>query len=308
MNKDDGSKNKITPTALIASLGSAQDAYATFQQEKNKLPNFFFAFFEGLDAAYYGMIIRMFRNDVEPIKCHNKEGVKKVYKKLSNEPNFNNYKTGFFIDKDFDLNVDEEKNDDIFVTKGYSIENYYVTKESFERVLTYHIGLKRSDMMFSKIVDEYTKAQENFSNAILEFNGWYCALRRRYGDSMGHLDLDNNKKVCKELIDYDIPNRKFHPKFSHSKYKTFFPDAGVVSTKEVIEARNYIAEDLVLRSRGKEELKFMIDFLNDLCTKFKGKRPDLHTESFGIDPLNHLVNCAEVEERLKNYIKTRLAS
>lgn len=292
----------------MESLGTAQEAYATFEQEKKKFPNFFFAFFEGLDAAYYGMVIRMFHNDVEPIKCHNKEGVKKVYRKLSNEPNFNTFKTGFFIDKDFDLNVEEEKNDDIFVTKGYSIENYYVTKESFERILTYHFGLNRSDKMFSHIVDDYIKTQDNFNNAILEFNGWYCALRRRYGDSMGHLNLDKNRKICRSLIEYDIPNRRFYPRFSHSNFKEIFPDAGVVSNKEMNCARKYIAEDLVLRSRGKEELKFLVDFLNDLCLKLKAKNVHLHTASFGDNPLNSLVNCAEVEERLKDYIKSRLVS
>lgn len=301
-------KAEITPTSLINSLGTAQEAYTTFEQEKEKMSDYFFAFFEGQDAAYYAMVIRTFNIELEPIKCHNKDGVKKIYKKISKEPNFTKYKTGFFIDRDFDLNIEEEDNDDIFITKGYSIENYYVSRKAFERILTYHIGLKRSDILFSQIVNDYIRSQESFSNAILEFNGWYCALRRKYGNSMGHLELDNNKKVCKELICYDMPNRRFYPIFNHSNYKKYFPDAKVVSNKEINEARKYIAEDLVLRSRGKEELKFMIDYLNELCSKLKTKRTNLHTTSFGAETLHLLATCADVEDRLSDYIKSRLAS
>lgn len=78
--------------------------YLEFDLCKNNNPNAFFAFFEGKDAPYYSMRIERISNkEVEPIKCKGKSNVKGIYKYLSKKNEYNRYSTGFFIDKDVEM-------------------------------------------------------------------------------------------------------------------------------------------------------------------------------------------------------------
>lgn len=259
---------EFTPNSLRETRDSASEAYLCFTLCKGKFPDMFYAFYEGKDAPFYSPIIRDWsRREVMPIKCLNKKKVTQVYDKLQQETDFEKYITGFFVDRDYDLNTDLEVKD-IFITKGYAIENYCTTCSAFRRILTDLFDFNYSEPEFNYYVEEYTSMQNQYNQGLLRFNGWYCALRRKHGDQMGHLSLDNKKRK-KKYIQIDFENGTVGCSMTDEDFYEEFPDAERLTEDEIQKGIEYIRADMPMNIRGKYEMDFLTQYLEYLKKKMK---------------------------------------
>lgn len=84
-----------------------------------------YCFIEGYDAPYYRKKVEAFSETIPVfISCGGKKGVVSGYNFISSKSAYSDsYKLLYFVDKDYDNN--ETLSDDIFITDGYSVENYY---------------------------------------------------------------------------------------------------------------------------------------------------------------------------------------
>ncbi|WIH98206.1 DUF4435 domain-containing protein [Empedobacter falsenii] len=87
-------------------------------------------FFEGRDSQYYYTRINHFKKNYNPIICGNKMNVIESNKKILRK--YPDYNTLFFIDSDFDEKVELPN---LYVTCGYSIENFYCSSEVISEIL-----------------------------------------------------------------------------------------------------------------------------------------------------------------------------
>ena len=147
-------------------IGNA--AFLTFINYNNLFDSHVFCFFEGEDGKYYN---RRIEDNLESssfisIPVGNKEQVLKLLNKLSKE--YSKVKKMFFIDKDFDES--QPNNNDLYETPCYSIENLYIGKSSFERILKTVFNINSVDSRFNEYIKIYDCFFEEFHRIILDFN------------------------------------------------------------------------------------------------------------------------------------------
>ena len=83
---------------------------------------------EGYDAPYYSTRVEITDSQsrrAEFINCGGKKGVVDTCGYIAGKPAYKKFVTLYFVDKDYDDN--SALSDKIFVTDGYSVENYYAS-------------------------------------------------------------------------------------------------------------------------------------------------------------------------------------
>jgi hypothetical protein len=122
--------------------------------------------YEGTDdILFYNHHIRQKHgNKINALKCHGKENVLKLQK----DYDFKHRKPLFFIDKDFDdyLGKTYPQNDNLFVTQGYSFENYLVTSIALSILLQDIADLSLHDSKAKNYLEKYEHAYHTFINAM----------------------------------------------------------------------------------------------------------------------------------------------
>jgi Protein of unknown function (DUF4435) len=108
-----------------------------------------FCFFEGEDAGYYSVRIRqeLYKYKFVFHNCDGKRTLRRVYQTLSDNQSLSELRGMFFFDRDYDFEIGGLDPKTCFVTDGYSIENYYVSSEAFERII-------RSAFFADQVYDE----------------------------------------------------------------------------------------------------------------------------------------------------------
>jgi hypothetical protein len=109
-------------------------AYTEFILKLKRKTDGLFCFFEGKDDnKYYGIRIKNITlQDFEYINCEGKENVIKVCELIAKKPEYENIKTSYFIDSDYQ---DSAEISNIYCLPSYSIENQYVKKSVLENIL-----------------------------------------------------------------------------------------------------------------------------------------------------------------------------
>lgn len=306
----------MTPTAFtVDELIAVRDksvnaAFMDFNHAVVCNPEALFVFYEGQDNDYYyPRLLRYVNRSIEPIRCNGKEKVMAVYKMLVTKPEYDKYCKGFFVDKDFDLN-EELVLENFYVTSGYSIENYYLTDSCMESFLKQMLNFHTGDPMLASIMDDYRLMRQKYFNAILLFNTWYCAVKRKYGKVNKDICLDKKMPKGFVLFDYDTKDVLQHYTMANidEKYDTIkYP----VTVEELSKAEEYLRIDLLKNHRGKYGLSFMYEYIDNLLLQLKNT-PSLTayyrkiTISYD-NILSILSPFADTEQALIDYL-TRIAA
>lgn len=233
--------------------------------------------FENKDDTFYSSF---FSHEVKKqhssVRCKNKEGVLKTFKEVQANKGVKD-NVYAFVDQDFD-GIPAKKNDRLFYTSGYAIENYYCSEDTFELFL-------RNELNVQKIFDEdkynYLKKlyYDKFVNdlaLIKDLNSWAFFQRKNgYGCKEVRFN-DINKQVLKKII---------NEKDVFSFLEKNFPDAKKIpdSEKNNLE-RNRIHSNPVEFYRGKwvfilfeVVVKQLIEDSGDLYKQKKiNAKPELH--------------------------------
>jgi hypothetical protein len=243
---------------LRESRNKPQVAFQEFMLATGGRQNHLFCFFEGKDNSYYVPRIKRFTDAYYIIKCGNKEAVLGVYTLIVNKSEYKKYKSGFFIDRDFDESVGT-KTPPIFETPCYSIENLYVSLRVFKDVLIneFHLSEITDKQLVDDLLNLYEMRQKEFHSAILLLNAWYACLidkRNKEGIKTG---VSFKKSTLNEFISIDL--HKVTQNYDIQSLKDKFPKA--VEIKEAalnqkIELFRVVEQHSVFR--GKYEMEFLL--------------------------------------------------
>ena len=306
----------MTPTAFTVDLliaerdKSVNAAFMDFNHAVVGNPDALFVFYEGNDNDYYYPRLQQCANRlIETIRCNGKEKVIGVYKVLVTKPEYDKYRKGFFVDKDFDLNEDPAL-ESFYVTSGYSIENYYLTDCCMELFLKQMLNFHSGDPLFASIMDDYRLMRQKYFDAILLFNTWYCAVKRKYGNVIEDICLD--KKMPKGFVLFDYDAKDVQQQYTMAdismKYDTIkYP----VTAEELSKAEAYLRTDLLKNHRGKYGLSFMYEYIDNLLLQLKNTSSlKAHYRKITIsydNILSILSPYADTERALIDYL-TRIAA
>ena len=248
---------------------SVNAAFMDFNHAAVCNPDALFVFYEGQDSDYYYPRLQRFAGrPVETVKCNGKEKVISVYKILVTKPEYDKYRKGFFIDKDFDLNTAPEMSN-FYITSGYSIENFYMTDNCIEETLKQMFNFHTGDGLLLSIVADYKKMRQCYFDAILLFNTWYCAIKRKYGNVKEDIHLD--KELPKGFVKIDCSNKAVMQQYSMAEIGAAFASASKypVTPQDMSNAEAYIRTDMLKNLRGKYCLFFFERYVEYLIELFK---------------------------------------
>lgn len=284
-----------------------QSCYLQYNDLRQKKPHAFIAFFEGYDAPYYLPIIEYLLGvEAEQIICGNKKNVIAVHDSIFEKKNIQKSKTGFFIDRDYDDNTTIQNRADYFLTRGYSVENYYCTHNAFERILKSYMHYNSAHKDYDSIVSNYKNLQQEYNEACSDFNGWYCCIKR----NKLKVDWSLDEKMPNGYIKLELDNFSIVKDYTIKKIHNDFNANPQPSKEEIRRWSSWIMEDPVFNVRGKFEFAFLIAFLSSLSIIVNNPASafESHNMNFSMgqkDALSALAQYADRDDDLFDYIKKR---
>ncbi len=297
---------------LRKSKDKAQVAYSEFMLSTERFSDSLFCFFEGKDNPYYVSRIKQFTMKYHPIKCGGRENVLKVHKLINNKREYDKYKKGFFIDRDFNEPL-KPKSLLIFETPCYSIENFYVSITVFKEILTNEFSISEAsdNALFNLCLNLFSERQREFHRAVCLFNAWYACLideKVKYGKETG-VSLED--KFPRGFLEFSLDG--VIQKYDFERIKDKFLNATEISTDQLNEK---YSEFLICEQhkvfRGKYEMEFLLKFINMLLIDAKSSQKYLQKKinfTFGDGSMNNEQAIAvfgiyaETPESLIEYLK-----
>lgn len=277
---------ELEETGYIEERRNARKSYRVFYMQFVKgfdvnNPKLF-CFFEGKeDPKYYNARIRTkvldeFRQSIikvetEYIICEGKNNVLKIAELVDNNDEYNNFKntwTMFFVDKDCD-NVEDLKKNNVYVTPCYSIENLYLSTNTFDDILKCEFSLNTPETIdnFNTAKRIYEETLEQFNDVMEEFNAYlYVQRKRQAQDPSFRMDLKDIKNLddfCE--INLGTGNRVIKKDYM-SELKRRFPHLRQITQNELEEQK------IFFRTVSKTKIfrgKYLILFLRKVLEKLK---------------------------------------
>lgn len=283
-----------------------QSVYLDFLGKSNYYKTHVFCFYEGEDGKYYDSRIRSeCSENIMTFRVQNKTGVLKLYEKIKNEHFLDDVCKMFFIDRD----CDENKYDgwkDLYVTPGYSIENFYVSQECLAKILQSEFGINPTDDDFKKCINDYVSREEEFNNIIFEFN-LLVRLRRYKNISNNKCSFGDVKTSSLVRVDLNrvIKSDKYDNIMDSIKLKLGITIDDIEFMREKMKCENNYSNIF----RGKNQMDFFVEFLKKLKRKNKAggylskKYNCVHLEITS-NRLSELSQYANTDVSLINFIKT----
>jgi Protein of unknown function (DUF4435) len=244
---------------LRASRDKAVVVFTKFTRLYKQYPSALYCFFEGEDSKYYGIRIK---NIVKPQKdiyfeCKGKDGVLGTHRMLSSRKYYENARTAYFIDRDFDKSISESDLKGIYETPCYSIENFYTSVQCFSEILRNEFKLMESDESFESCVSLYSNLQEDFHNAVELLNTWIACQR----DKSSKLNISDLSVLHFARIDLD----QITVRYIIDDLYAMFPEAVNISQEELDARRSsLISSSRQKNFRGKFEIEFLLKVLEKL--------------------------------------------
>lgn len=295
---------------LRQSKDKATVAFQEFALSTKTYEDYLFCFFEGNDNPYYVPRIKAFTEKILPINCGGREKVLKVYELIKNKEVYNKYSKAFFIDKDFNNSLADNK-DLIFETPCYSIENLYVNERAFEEILIHEFQLSPNDSSYEVCISLFNDRFEEFNSAVTLFNSWYSCLIEIRNEQHILTGVQLEEKLPKGFVSVTLQN--VTSDYGMEKIKHVFPEStsledGLLQNK-LTEFENC---DSKLIFRGKYQMEFLITILQLIIDDSKNAQSLIKEKiNFSFDgALNHkralnvFSNYANTPETLNDFLKS----
>lgn len=262
-------------------------AFLSFATNCRKFNDHIFCFYEGEDGKYYNQKIQSILGaNIIPIICGNKKETLKTWRRIKGDPYYHDITKMFFVDRDMD-DIPGDKNDDLYICPCYSIENLYVNRETFKRILQSEFLVNKVEKDFEKCISLFDKLFEEFINEIMEFNA--CVLiRKQKALGNGKVPLKDFKvgqAFCVELNGIS-KSPKYKEQINKLKAALAVDEAEIQVA--IQELKNI--GDFSSIFRGKNQLDFMVLFLNLL------KKANSNSEFF--DTKRNCINFCITKNRL----------
>jgi hypothetical protein len=284
---------------------SSNVAFINFIDNYTKFSNNVFCFYEGEDGKYYNQRIKtILGNCIISIKTGNKKETLKVWRKIKLDSAYDTTKKMFFVDRDMD-DIPEDKNNDLYITPCYSIENLYVNIQSFGDILQSEFSCIKTGVDYQKCINKFIELYKHFNNEMIEFNA-LVLLRKKKNLGNGKVKLSNIKTHQMIAINIDGIGKgsKYEEIINNLKIKLKVEEDELdIAIKEIKTKGDY--NNLF---RGKNQLDFMITFINILKQLHKDeiffeKKQESVTINLTENRLSELSQYADFPQCLKEFIK-----
>ena len=95
----------------------------------------------------------------------NKDETLKLWRKIKSEKSYNDVKKMFFVDMDMDVEP-ADKDEDLYVTPCYSVENLYANKYCFANIIESEFSINKGETDYDKTLQLFDELFEKFCNEI----------------------------------------------------------------------------------------------------------------------------------------------
>lgn len=290
------------------SRGKSSAILTRYIGDHDKYPDKFFCFFEGEDYKYYRTRIIQYLgiddNEIFHYDCNGKKEVLKVYDDLLY---YNGVKKIFFIDKDFDEDINKEN---LYQTECYSIENYYVMDTTLKKFLSTEFELNINDDNFIKCIDDYIKRRDEFNKLITTLNAYIYYMRNRDMRNPERIKLPDDKEILNKFV-ICIGVDKIESKDIENicDIKTILKDDREINEKEIVLLSNKF-EKIDKKEefyRGKFQIYFLKKFVSNLILQvnknnyFKEYEKKI-TLDINSNTISFLSTYAYTSEKLKEFL------
>lgn len=254
-----------------------------------------FCFFEGKDSSYYSLRIKnVFDGSYHPIVCSGKNKVLKVYELIHKHKEYDKYKKGFFIDRDFDTTNSDEK---IYETPCYSIENLYTSKSVFGEILKSELGFTEIDADYIKCVELYENLQQEYHRAATLFNAWYACLVQIKNTTQQSMEINLENSIPKKFISISLTGIQSH--YNITDIQKEYPKVLLIDENIVLaKIKEFKIINVGKVFRGKFELNFMVNILSALILDAK------QTKNYISKPLKYNVTETDTISKFSQYAET----
>jgi hypothetical protein len=158
---------------LRAARGTAAELKLQLVALRADLPEGLIFVFEGDDdrAVYLGWTRQIGLGvRYEPFTCGGKNGVIALWRALKRDVNNLGEDVYFFVDRDFDELKGDERDDSIFVTSKYSVENYLVDSDVLDHVLKTEFHCHGHPSVRRRVLDLFDRVYEMFLYITASYN------------------------------------------------------------------------------------------------------------------------------------------
>lgn len=280
-------------------------AFMEFTSKRKYHKEYAFCFYECEDGKYYDNRIRnIIGNKSIHIRAGNKQKVLRVMKLIKSKKEYQYVNTMFFVDRDMEFNMEEYLESDLYVTPCYSIENLYVNEESFGMILETEFGLNIDDEDYKKYKIKFTELYDVFCDLMLEFNTLVFLRKEKKCTEVNIQDIETKNLINVNILDGVKKTIKYDAIINKIKQDINVIDEEIESAKERL--LNYGKKSDIFR--GKNQLYFIIKFLEQLCDKSKNKAlfkevPKCIRINPSLNTLSTLSSYAKTPPDLTDFIK-----
>lgn len=247
---------------LDHAISSPAASYIKLLSQYKKRSNIVFCFVEGNeDVSFYGRHLETAFENVRYVVCNGKKNVLDNYKSL-NWQFYDKKRVLFFIDKDYDDYISEAiiKDENIFITDYYSIENYLVDSYVLRKFINDNCAIT-DDKVIDDLVIDFELKHKDFMNHLTKISAWmiYCR-QNRYQVNFSDITLSDLFKlnVDGKFVKIKLSNFKNHFAYICSKTKSTHFDMNEIRG---IYSRLILESQKKKFVRGKYELFFMFIYV-----------------------------------------------
>ncbi|QQD13145.1 DUF4435 domain-containing protein [Sphingobacterium sp. UDSM-2020] len=259
---------------LRAERESSSSVYLQILRMSKDYPDSLLCCFEGEDFKYYGIRIENLAlreyDKIRPVKCKGKENVLKVYNLIAKISKLNKANILYFVDRDFDKPLIGYTN--LYETPYYSIENFYITSCTIEKIIENEFKVDAELDIFKYILEIFTRRFQDFHTGISYLNAWIYCQRQ---DKSIKLNLSDFKltsvfeSITLEELNFIKYDRLYLEKiFPKSKS---VPDVEIEQAKVILESKPYE------KFRGKFEVDFLHIMIELLISSVKRRTSPFNT-------------------------------
>jgi hypothetical protein len=229
-------------------------------------------FFEGHDdAVFYRVVLERFVKENRKLymyRCDGKARVYEAFRQIGEK--FPSCRGAlFFVDKDLDDIVGQPWPTDprIFVTDVYSIENYIVSRDVLNRVVTDFVKFRDVHFQMDPILDRFDRELQRFHTLITPLMAW-IVVARRAGLRPMLSDIQLN-----ELFNVSECSLKVRPgpRIEYLNRVTAASLPGKTSNRVLQVVRELKRLPPKRFVRGKFEMWFFIEFLQGLVHRLEAE-------------------------------------
>lgn len=304
----ENSCQKITPQIMAdekKNSGSVPLLDLLLQISPQNTGNVFYVIEGNDDIHYYYTKISQICTDRKliPIIAHNKKNVIYLRDEVKNRSYDSKYNICFFIDKDYDRNKHIES---IYMTPGYSMENFYCSKDVLEKVLILYF-ISDNNTLHEKITALFDQKYAKFIDSVSLFCAWFFILKRL---DVASISFDNEyerifkiEPDCSISADYSLDDLK---KIQYDNH---------IRNNNIYALKRYIIKHPQM-IKGKYIFEFyskFISYIKNMWNKKDGTFKCVHSSKCRFNTgrpeiLSSIAILAEFPDDLKLYIKNRIVN